>query len=159
MVVRFPLPIDNSPKHAAALGRLIAHWGHLESQLMHLLQLLLNIDNIKARFIYQEFVSTRGKITLLKRINHFFTSDKALKDKINQLLGTAKDLNETRNHFVHAVWVNTTSQHLMRIENSLPGYTKYRKPIKKFTSQDIQNEVKKIAELSQSFQDLIIQLL
>ena len=158
-MVKFPLPIDNSPELAAALGRLMAHWADLESWLTHLLQVLLNVDNMKARFIYQEFNSTRGKIALLQRINYFFTLDEKLKGDIDELLRKVNKLNETRNKFVHARWVGDVPQHIMRLETSLPGYKQYKKPMKKFTPQDVQKVVEDISELSQSLQNLIFPLL
>ena len=81
-MVKFPLPIDTDPEFAAALGRLIAYWGNLEFNLIHLRQILLDIDNTKARFIYQGFFSIRAKITLLKRLNHFYILDNTLKKDI-----------------------------------------------------------------------------
>lgn len=159
MAYKLLLPIDNAPELAAALGRLMAHWADLESWLIHLLQVLLNVDNMKARFIYQEFNSTRGKITLIRRINHFFTLDETLKSEIDKLLGNINTLNETRNKFVHARWIGDVPQHIMRLETSLPGYKQSKKPMKKITPQDVQKVVEEIAELSQSLQNLIFPLL
>ncbi|MGA7561843.1 MAG: hypothetical protein WBW55_01405 [Desulfobaccales bacterium] len=155
------LPIDNSPDHAAALGRLIAHWGDLESQFRLLFQFLLKIDNMKAHFINQEFLSVPAKITFLRRINHFFTLDASSKHQIDELLKTIEGLNKQRNRFIHATWQYTIQDQLMRQQSSLPAgnHKKRSKPLAKFTSQDIQNVVQAIEQTSQSLQNLIIPLL
>lgn len=157
---RVHLPIDDAPELAAALGRFMAHWGHLESLLITLLQLLLKIDNMKANFIYKEFVSTNAKINLLRRINHFYTVDQSTNTAINQLLHKADRLNTTRNSFMHAMWVGDIPEHIMRLETSLPrNYKQYKKPMKKLTPKNVQEQVEEIAQLSQSFQYWIARLL
>ncbi len=160
MVDKFHLPIDNAPELAAALGRFIAYWGHLESLLIHLLQLLLNVDNVKARFIYLEFVSITAKINLLQRLNHFYTLDDKLKYEIYDLLKDTTILNEKRDGFVHAMWVGAIPQHIMRIETTIPrNFRKYKKSMIKITPHKVQEEVDKIGGLYQKFQDLILRLI
>lgn len=160
MADKIYMALDYSPDHAAALGRLLGHWAILETKLTHLLELLLGVDQYKARFIYQEFVSAKSKITLLQRLNHHFTQDELCKKEINKLLIKASKLNSKRNAFIHARWgigaAIVDVGKLSRISTMLPrDYKKYHGEVDNFTSQDIQYIAEEIATLSLSFQTLL----
>lgn len=153
---RTVIPLDYSPDHAAAIGRLLGHWAILESHLEFLLGMLLNIDLYRASFIYQEFVSTNSKIILLRRLNHFFVIDQELKNKLDKLLNQTRILNEKRNAFVHAIWASGPDNKINRMRTTMPGNHKKRfRASEEFTPQDIQNIVEEIAELSASLLQLI----
>jgi hypothetical protein len=156
---RVYIALDQSPEHAAALGRLLGHWAVLEHMLTGLMQCLLGTDPKKTDLIYKEIVSTKAKFLILKRMNHHFTIDKLLKKEIDVLLTNGEKLNKQRNSFIHASWIGD-SNNLYRDENILEGnYKKMHKPSLKFTPDDIQNVVEDIAKLSASFGNLLFRLL
>jgi hypothetical protein len=153
------MSLDDSPEHAAALGRLIGHWAMLETKLMQLMEKLLGIDHNKSDLVYKEFVSTISKIKLLKRLNYHFTKDDLLKCKINELLISAEHFNSKRNEFVHARWdaraYKDDSDELIKISTMPPGYTKISRPIERITPKNIQDITEDIAKLSLSFQEML----
>ncbi len=145
---RFSIPLDNLPAHATALGRLLGHWAMLESLLMGTLGLALRIDHKFARVLWQEFISTRGKITLLQRLNHTM-GDNELKDELTQILQRAQELNAVRNGYIHALWVINSDHQVQRQSNAAPGdYKKVFRDSEIVTATDIENDVEKIATLS-----------
>jgi hypothetical protein len=151
------IPLDSRPEHAAALGRLLGHWAVVEMELIGILEYFLGIEQPFARLVWQEFVSTRGKINLLLRLN-WATVDSAMKSKLDDLLNNAQDLNEVRNAYIHALWVDpgANSLHLMRSRNTSPG--NYKKTFRKsepFTPEAIQEDVTKFAKLSAALADWI----
>jgi hypothetical protein len=156
------IPFDDAPEHAAALGRLIAHWNVLERILVIILQWLLGTSWNKALFIYQEFVSAKSKINLLRRLNHHFNKNIELKNEIDSYLGRASKLNSQRNQFIHALWGVRVEDKLVRGTTMEPP--NYKKSSisghipEQFTSQDIQAVVEEIAELSQSLSDMIARI-
>ncbi|OGP70854.1 MAG: hypothetical protein A2Z73_03380 [Deltaproteobacteria bacterium RBG_13_60_28] len=164
MAAKYYMALDDSPDHAAALGRLLGHWAILETKLMHMMEILLNVDHHRADFVYKEFVSISSKITLLKRLNRWLTKDESLKDEIKNLLSKAGKLNTQRNDFIHARWLSVAhgdySNKLIRISISSPrDINELHKPSKRFTAQDIQDVVEEIVKLSLSFQKLLDRML
>jgi hypothetical protein len=158
-VTRVYIALEQSPKHAEALGLLLGHWAVFGHMLTGLMQNLLDIEPQKADIVYKEIVNFQAKLKLLKRINHHFTKDKAIKDEIDNVLATAEKLNKQRNAFIHASWAGD-STNLYRYENVLPGNpVKLSKAPMKFTPQDILNVVEEIAKLSASCGMLSSQLL
>lgn len=156
MVTKIHTALEESPEHAAALGRLLGHWGFLEVLLTSLMGHLLYLSPHKTYLIYNEIVSLRAKLKLLKRINHNFTINEVFKKEIHDILVTAENLNEDRNKFIHSFWVGNF-QEMIRMEGSLPGnYKKMAKPYKKFTPQDIQDFVEDIAQLASALNDLLV---
>lgn len=150
------IPLDTHPEHAAALGRLLGHWAFLETQLMGVLQALLYTSQRKSKFVWQEFNSARGKIELAQRLNFHFTGDASLKDDLDKLLAQAQSLNGMRNNYIHALWVDPggSDNTLERMSNSLEG--NYKKEDKKWvplTPENIQDDVAKLAVLSQALAD------
>lgn len=159
MDLRVYIALDDSPEHAAALGRMLGHWGLLEYFLARLMGFVLDIDRLKADIIFKEIVSFKAKLNLLRRFNHHSTKNQLLKKEIDTLLSTAEGLNKKRNSFIHASW-SGDSNNLYRSENSLEGsYKKMHKPLLRFTAQDIENVVEDIAILSASLDDLLFRLL
>lgn len=155
MVNKLHIPLDQAPEHAAALGRLLGHWAILEIHLTILMQRLFQLSPQKANLIFNEIVSLRAKLKLLKRVNHHFTIDETLKKEIHDLLVSAEELNGERNKFIHAGWAGNP-QDMVRIENSLPvNYKRLTRKYMKFTPKDIQNFVEDIAKLSGSLNDLL----
>ena len=155
MTKKFHLPIDDMQEFAAALGRLLVHSSFLEIMLIQLTAYILSVDVYKAKFVFQEFISTKSKIVLLRRINHYCFPDTSLKETINKYLDKAIKLNSKRNTFVHAFWV-VYGDTLARVTTApLPKYNKSNKPPVKVTTEDIQIVVDEIAELSQSIFDLL----
>lgn len=154
------IALDNAPEHAAALGRLLGHWAMFEKMLIGLMQYLLQIKPNIAAMIYDEFVSTKAKILLLRRVNHHFTTDISLKIEIETILSVAQQLNTKRNSFIHASWATVDSSELIRFESILlQNHKKTYKIPTKFTPEDIQNVVEEIAKLSASLGSLLIRLL
>jgi chorismate mutase len=154
------IPIDDAPEHAAALGRLLGHWAILERLLIHIMQWLLDTNWYKAMLVYQEFNSTRGKIVLLRRLNHHFNRNEPIRNKIDKHLDQALKLNTKRNAFIHSLWGVKTENSLARLKTiSPPDHKKIENTIEQFTPQDIQNVVEEISKLSQSLLDLINQAL
>jgi hypothetical protein len=155
MVNKMHIALEQAPEHAAALGRLLGHWAVLEMLLTVLMQRLFQLGPQKADLIFKEIVSLKAKLKLLKRINHHFTIDGVLKEEIHDLLVSAEKLNEDRNKFIHSGWAGD-SRDMVRIESSLPpSYKKLTKSHIKFTPQNIQNFVEKIAQLSGFLNDLL----
>ena len=145
---RVGIPLDELPDHAAALGRLLGHWAMLESLLTGTLALALKIQHPLAKILWQEFVSTRGKITLLQRLN-WSMKDDPLKKELSELLERAQDLNGVRNGYIHALWVINADRQVERHSNTAPGnYKKVFKDSQVVTANDIENDVLKISMLS-----------
>jgi hypothetical protein len=155
--------------HALALGLMLGHWGELETSLMGMTEYLFqaqgdNVNHFKTDFLYKEFFNIRSKIRLLKRLNNFFVQDNTLKDKIDELLSDADNLNNERNRYVHARWrseagYGETSNQLVRISLGPPNkITDVYKPSDLITSQDIFVFSAKIVKLSQDIEDLLIQV-
>jgi hypothetical protein len=152
------IPIDDAPEHAAALGRLLGHWAVLERFLVHIMQWLLSTEWDKTLLVYQEFVSTKSKIVLLRRLNHHFNDNGPLKLIIDKHLEQALKLNTKRNAFIHSFWGIKSENKLSRLKTISPfDHKKIENSVEQFTPQDIQNVVEEIAKLSESFRDLIIQ--
>jgi hypothetical protein len=157
MVLDDPEYID----HALALGRMLGHWGELESCLMLITKFLLKTDyDEKAYFVYKEFTSLRAKINLLKKLNQWFPPDKPIKDEIDNLLSDVEFYNDMRNSFIHARWVSkagygVTSNKLMRISFSSGNLKRPNKRPKYFTPQNIQGFGEEVARLCQCFYDLL----
>lgn len=165
-MAKFPFPfasdraqtsIDLAPEHAAALGRLLGHWAMFDRLLIGILKYLLTIDWGKAMLVYQEFGSTKSKIVLMRRLNHYYTEDEDLKIDVDKLLSQALKLNTKRNAFIHAMWTGTPSHFYRQKVMPPPDHKKTIHDIEPFTLQDIQNVVEEIAELSQSLRYLLLQ--
>jgi len=117
------------------------------------LALALQIKHPLAKIIWQEFVSTRGKLTLLQRLN-WTRKDNALKAELGKLLDEARDLNDIRNAYIHALWVINDKRQVERHRNTAPGnYKKVFRESQVISAQDIQNDVLKISKLSARFLD------
>jgi hypothetical protein len=151
------IPLDKHPEHAAALGRLLGHWAFLETQLIGALQCLLFTGREKARFVWQEFISAKGKIELAQRLNFHFTQDVSLKDELDDFLKQAQTLNGVRNKYVHALWGDPdpggNTRTLMRISNTMSDYKNSTNKHEPFTPEAIQDDAVKIATLSQCLSD------
>lgn len=156
---RIHIALEQFPNHAAALGCLLGHWAVLEDLIAGLMQYLFKVKPTIASLIFDEFVSTKSKILLLRRVNHIITDDKSLKLEIESLLSEAQKLNSKRNSFIHSSWVSGENM-LFRCEKIMPpNHQKVRKEPTIVTLQDIQNVVEEIAELSASIGDLLFRLL
>ena len=154
---RMGIPLDSRPEHAAALGRMLGHWAMLEHLLVGTLSLALNIRYSRGKVVWQEFASLRGKLTLIKRLN-WAKKDDPLKKELDEMLVEATKLNEIRNAYIHALWVEDggtfTTPTLRRMRNtSPPNYKKLFRDTEIISVQDIENDVIKIAELSAKFAD------
>jgi hypothetical protein len=147
-------PIDLSPEIAAAIGRLVAHWGILEDLLTQLLQNLLGVDQFRADMVFNTFPALGQKIGLIERLLYSFAEANATRTTALSFCKRAKALSETRNKFIHASWAGDgTSGELVIFSKALPNDTKKRisqPPI--VTAQDIQIEVDKVAALSGEMQ-------
>lgn len=142
------MPLDHLPEHAVALGRLLGHWAFLENMLIGTLALALKIEHPIAKVLWQEFVSVRGKITLLQRLNHSMKDDD-FKTELGKLLATAQELNKVRNGYIHALWVINANNEVERQSNTAPGdYKKVFKNGQVIAATDIEADVLKIAKLS-----------
>ena len=147
----YTIPLDSSPEHAAALGRLLGHWAVVELQLSGILQLLLRTQQGPARYIWRGILSTRAKIEILQRLNWHYLPDQPLKEELDQHLKVADSLNAMRNAYVHALWSTPTrdSKVLLRHRNSLPRqYKETFRDAEPFTSADIEKDVASLAEFS-----------
>jgi hypothetical protein len=67
-VMSTQIPLDNAPRHAQAIGRLVGHWAIVENHLVLLFGYLASLDHIKAQLIYQNFVSQSAKIDMIRRL-------------------------------------------------------------------------------------------
>jgi hypothetical protein len=161
----YHMVLDDYPDHAIALGRMLGHWGELETCLMRMTEFLLGADyDQKAYYVYKEFYNIRSKINLLIRLNKWFTRNKTVQNDIDKLLSKAYSLNETRNSFIHARWTSKagygdTSNKLMRISLGSGNLHQPNVRSKYFTPKDIQGFGEEIAKLSQSFEDLLDRVL
>jgi hypothetical protein len=145
---RVSIPLDNLPEYAAALGRLLGHWAMLESLLMGTLGRALRVDHGLARLLWHEFISTRGKITLLQRLNHSM-GDNELKSELGRILEEAQKLNTMRNAYIHAIWVVNAKGEVERHSHTAPGdYKKVFKDNQVITVADIEKDVLRISKLS-----------
>lgn len=156
---RVHIALEQSPKHAEALGLLLGHWAVFENFLIGIMQYLLGIESQKADIVYKEIISFKAKLKLIRRLNYHYTTDETLTKVIDDLLDKANDLNNDRNSFIHASWA-IDGNHLFRCMNILEGnYKKLHKPQLEFTPSDIMNVVEQIATLSASCGTLLCQLL
>ena len=142
------IPLDSRPEEAAALGRLVGHWGSVEFELQCLLGTLLGIDTQKAELVYQSFVSADSKIILLRRLNSQFTLNEAIKEKAEKLLSAAKELNTERNKYIHSLWGFDESGTLIKFVGFLTNNYKTEHPPAELTASDIQIVVDKMHKLS-----------
>lgn len=142
-------PIEDYPEHAAALGRMLSYWALMELSLQEVLGYLLGVDQFRAQFVWQEFVSTRAKITLLQRLNFNFTKDDAMKSSLDSILARAGKLNSKRNGFVHALWGAGTNGLTRFATTSPPSYKKPDIPPDDMTAESIQAVVEEIRTLSE----------
>jgi hypothetical protein len=143
--------IDSRPEIAGNLGRLVGRWGLLESKLISILQLPLGIDQLKATIIFNTFPALGQKIQLIERLLRCYVQDSPERKKLLQFCQRALARNTVRNKFVHAIWgAGLDQESLTLFPQSLPHDTKSRlSQIEQVTAQDIQNEIDKIAELSE----------
>lgn len=152
--------------HALALGHMLGHWGELETRLMRMTEFLFqaqgdHVNHFKTDFVYKEFINLPSKITLLERITKWFIQDVSLKEEINKLLKRVRNLNSTRNNYVHARWMSyagygETSNKLRRISLASPrNINELYKPTKHVTPRDILDFAAKIVKLSQDFDELL----
>ncbi len=152
--------------HALALGLMLGHWGELETRLMRMTEFLFQaqgdlVNHFKTDFVYKEFINLPSKLTLLERITRWFIQDVSLKDEVNKLLKRVRNLNGTRNNYVHARWISyagagETSNKLIRISLGSPrNINELYNPTKHVTPNDIRDFVARIVKLSQDFDELL----
>jgi|GEM_PF-6446430 len=148
------IPLDSKPEECAALGRLVGHWGKVEHELQCLLGTLLGIDNKMAEFIFQSFVSVDSKITLLRRLNLNFYSNRKFTSNLETQLVNAENLSTQRNEFVHSLWRLGPENSLIKFVGYLPR--KYKNEHKSVTIGvlEIQSVVDKMSELSTTLYNL-----
>ncbi len=157
---KYHIPFDDAPEHAAALGRLVAHWNVLERILVILLQWLLSTSWLKSLLVFQQFASFPGKIGVLRTLNYHFNKHDHLKNEVDKHLKTALGYNDTRIQFVHALWGVKVGDKIVRTPSFEPTNPRVTSQhiYGEFSPQDIQAEVDKIAKLSQKFSDILDQL-
>src|SRR5208282_4280416 len=90
MATKYHMVLDDYPDHATALGRMLGHWGELETHLMRMTEFLFqvphdHVNHHKTDFVYKEFVSLPSKIQLLERLNRWFVQDTSTKEAIKEL--------------------------------------------------------------------------
>ena len=143
------VPMDDCPEHAAALGRLFAHWAVLELYLTDVLEYLIDINRNYAKAIWQQFNLVDDKIKLMRRINNVF-EPVPLKDDLETLLKEAEALRIERNAYAHGMWTQASDPAvLIRLSHMAPSSLAILSRVEKpFTVQDIQNDVERIATLS-----------
>jgi hypothetical protein len=147
--VTIKIPLDARPRFAAALGRLVGHWGVLESNLILLFQILMGTDQFRAAMVFNTFPAVGQKIQLLERLTHSFLEDDDEKRKVLEFLKRAKSLMDVRNGYVHAIYGYSAPPELCWRSISLPSSSEKRlKKAKIITYRDIQNDCDKIAKLS-----------
>lgn len=156
MPKKFQVPMDSSPDHAAAIGRMVAQWAMLEWLITDILRMLLDTDQYRAKIIFQNFVSFRAKLTLVERLVYAFVSDTPERNELLGLTEVAGTLNTDRNKLVHATWAAGKSGNLTLIPGSLPwNPSKHRKPTEPMTAQNIQDVADKIGELTLKIQNFL----
>ena len=145
--------MDDAPEFAAALGRLIAHWGFLEGELSELLGILLRLDQARASMVFNTFPALGQKIGLIERLLYSFTQENEARNVALNFCKRAKALADDRNKYIHATWGGGDGEFCI-FSKGLPSSTKKRLSIVPGVKvQDIQNDVDKVAVLSQEILD------
>lgn len=98
------VPMDSNDAFAAALGKLVARWGMLESELIGVLGWLLGVEQTRATLVFNTFAGIGQKLQLIERLANIYLEDQAAIAKITKLMHRALELNTQRNNFVHAAW-------------------------------------------------------
>lgn len=149
------IPLDSSPEHAAALGRLIGHWAIVEFSLSDIFQKLSGTPKRnKASLILESIVSVKTRLDIIERLIQHFVADCKLKTELEALMTETRDLNSERNAIVHAAWTGGSGGILKRIRTGVPYNPKIRShKTKDFSAEDIQDVVDRIASLAQRLID------
>jgi hypothetical protein len=100
----FPLNLKAAPKHAEALGHLVAAFAALESTLFHLFLPLTHADINAARILFYNLTAfrTKSEMTLsLAKMRYRHNKD------VTELEDLLKRINKSatkRNHYIHDLW-------------------------------------------------------
>ncbi|RVO67031.1 hypothetical protein [Sinorhizobium meliloti] len=96
----------SSPKHAEALGQIIASFGLLESGLLMLFGYILGVGQRRARVLYEGVSAFHAKIDVMEKLlphaKEWIGSDEQ-KEIIN-ILSEVKGINNERVKLVHSLW-------------------------------------------------------
>lgn len=143
------IPLDRNADIAAALGRLLGHFGVVELQLVGLLGLLLGINQPRASLVYQSFISVNAKLLLMQQLAGDFVADGVLKEELQSLIEDVVRLNKRRNKYIHATWAaGDDFASLARMPNS-----RERRASEIVTAARIQKDVDAAAALSAQLLD------
>ncbi len=146
------IPLDNAPKHAEGLGRMLGHWAIIERCLSSVLGTLLGIEQSREHMLFNTFISIASKIKLIERLIHSYVIDSSEKDTLLELVKTAETFNTKRNSFVHSTWGAGSNDTLIKIDSRVPGSNKKRvRPAEVITSESIDDFVLELAVLSAKF--------
>jgi hypothetical protein len=100
----FPLNLQDAPKHAEALGHLVAAFAALEFTMFQLFRDFLRADLNMARIVFYGLTAfrTKSEMTLsLARVRYKHNSDvAALEDLLKRISKTANK----RNQYIHDLW-------------------------------------------------------
>ena len=142
------IPLDNSPDHSSALGRMLGHWATIELHLSDLLGIFLGVDQLKMTMLNSAFTSVPSKIKLIDRLCRLYVVDSKEKEDLLQILKDLEELNAERNSFVHSLWgAGSTSDTLTKIDTRPPNKTSNRvRPTEELKASDIQDFVSRIQE-------------
>jgi hypothetical protein len=142
VVSKLPTILDEFPEYATALGRLIGHWGLLESHCISVLGYLLGTDEARTQMVFNTFPALVQKLQLIERLTKSFVEPCDACEHLLGYVSRAKKLNDTRNLYVHAIWGVRDPGELMCFPIPLPPNTEKRhKEVKSVKLSDIERDV------------------
>ena len=153
---RTQIPLDSEPEVAAAIGRLVGHWGVLEDQFADLLGLLLRIDGWRSRMVFNTFPSLAQKLNLIERLLHAFAEENEARELAIGFCERGKAYADIRNKYVHATWGGGEGE-FAAIPKPLPSNPIHQSAFLRANEpQGIQSAVDKVSELSGEISDFLM---
>lgn len=141
-------PLDTAPDHAAALGRLVGHWGAVESVLIDVLGRLLGTEQSRTRIVFATILSLRTKVEMTIRLANVYIIECPEKIRLLGLLNEVLTLNGERNAMIHALWGSDDAGQLHRLRLGVPSNTKkWIHDSTPFNAAQIQDEADKIGKV------------
>ena len=98
-----PLTPDEEAAYHSHVGSAIRAWAHLEFTLMFYLQLLLHVDQWRARVVWHSLPNFRARFNLISKLAETFVTDDAVRVEFRALMKRMKALGRQRNSIAHTI--------------------------------------------------------
>lgn len=147
------VPIDLRPEIAVQLGRLVAHWSAVETNLGFVLERLLAIadqekSQRKADIVFQSVVSMTAKLKMMRLLAVNSMPEGDQKSGLDQLLERAEKLSMLRNDYVHASWGLFEGElGIQRLSGQFWSLKGTFKPLTPISATTLQADISRISEL------------